>query len=387
MTAELCKFIQGKTKPPPNQTLAGTENVGSPRSQIAKHLSVHKVGVDCHIANTVVFEGPACIGDRCTLQEAVIVGAGCYFEEDVRVRGNVRFGEHCVVRERTSVKGKVQFGKKCEVGESTQVTGEVTLGDGCILHEQVLMLGPVVAGHRNYFGARSFIGLVDGGACGHIEIGDDCFFNARSAILQPRGKLFPTWRAHEMVVDDSGAPVPSVTRIGNRVRVDTLICHDCILEDDVGVGGNISGYCHLMQNCRLAPGCNLHQFTTVGTRAFIAMGTNLRADVLPYTVVDDILRCLVDHVALARAGVDGKCSQELQDFYGQFCSHGSVVYLRYLTPEMETACKGKWFEEVLTNFLDARNNMRDMRPLMPFSARAEDPDESNDNRENPQNET
>lgn len=299
------------------------------------------VGEGSQVSSTVRFEGPVTIGKRTILEGDLQIGGGCEIQDDVRIKGRVRLGSNC------------------RLLDDVRIQGEVTLGDANVLHNQVIVVGPVEAGSHNVFYVRCFVGKVDGSRCGQIQIGNHNYFDSSSEILQPRGKLFPTWLPQM----EKSEPIPSLTLIGSSVHIHKSVCHDCVVEDGCVVNGGISGYCHLMPRSHVAPMAVLHQFTTLGTGAFATLGVKVAADLLPYTVVDKDARCFIDTVALMRAGVENDKVLELESFYQRNFTQPAATYLRTLSDDIERQIQGKWFQKSLTDFFRIRNSKRDMRPL------------------------
>lgn len=313
-----------------------------PGAMLPRKVSPHQIGQDSRIDPRVVFEGPVIIGDRTILKGDVRIGGQTEIMDDVRIVGNCRLGS------------------ANKVNEDVRIRGDVVIGNSNKVDGQVIIEGPVQIGDGNHLEVRVRVGQVDESMCGQITIGNNNFFAASSVVFQPRGKFPTTWREgqkHKML--------PSETRIGNDafISMGAGVSHDCVLEDRVSLGGGLSGYCHLMKGCRTAPGTFLHQFTTLGPGVFVTLSVKVVADVLPFTVLNADGRLLVDTVGLSRQGVKIDDARALENFYRRHFANTSATYLREIPPAGQEECKGKWFKDVLTEFFEARNCMRDMRPL------------------------
>merc|ERR1712060_156161 len=103
-----------------------------------------------------------------------------------------------------------------------------------------------------------------------------------------------------------------------------------------------------MNNAKLANGCCVHQFTTIGSGAFIAMGTACRHDILPYCVLLTE-RCTLDRVGLFKSGRTSEEADLLDDFYTRTCSGSAASYLRRLEVDA-----GAWFANPVRRFCALR---------------------------------
>jgi len=116
-------------------------------------------------------------------------------------------------------------------------------------------------------------------------------------------------------------------------------------------------------------GATVHQFTTIGSGAFVAMGSKLRYDVLPYCVFDESTMVL-DRVALRRLGIVATQAEELEHFYSEHFSSDSAHYCQgvesWLPPPER--CHGLWYAAELRRFFTVRAGMRDLRMLARFGS-------------------
>lgn len=236
----------------------------------------------------------------------------------------------------------------------------MVLGEGCEVGAHAMLRGPIVAGARNAFFAHCSVGTATRhlGAARHgrIEIGSDCVVEAHVNIFQPTG-----------LRDGAGGVRESCTRLGDRVYVMpyTNIGHDVVIEDAAEVSGNLAGYVHIMSCAKLANGCAVHQFSTVGSGAFLAMSTACRHDVLPYCVLLHE-RCTLDRVGLFKCGRSNREADQLDEFYAGACAGPGAACLRQVRVEPGTA----WFAEEVRRFFALRETMRDCRPLAAYSREA-----------------
>lgn len=147
------------------------------------------------------------------------------------------------------------------------------------------------------------------------------------------------------------------------------VSHDCILDEDVDLVGELTGFCHVMRSAKLMKGTTVHQFTTIGTGAFLAMGSKVRYDVLPYCIFDENT-VVLDRIALRRLGISPAQAHELEDFYERHflsdTAHYCLSVEDMLPPPVE--CHGIWFASELRRFFGIRARMRDVRMLARFGS-------------------
>merc|ERR1712110_323945 len=125
------------------------------------------------------------------------------------------------------------------------------------------------------------------------------------------------------------------------------------------MGGELTGYCHAMRGAKIMKGATVHQFTTLGTGSFLAMGSKVRYDVLPYCVFDENT-VVLDRIALRRLDVSPGQADELGAFYDRHFSTDTAHYCMsaegLLPPPAES--HGVWFAAELRRFFGIRSNMR-----------------------------
>jgi len=242
------------------------------------------------------------------------------------------------------------------VADGASLKGNIVLGEDCEVGAHATMRGPILAGAGNAFFPHCTVGTATrhlGASChGRIEIGSSCIVEAHANIFHPTG--------HK---DSAGGVWESVTRLGNRVYVMPYsnVGHDVVIEDGAEVAANLAGYVRVMRGAKLANGSAMHQFTTIGTCAFIAMGTACRHDVLPYCVLLNE-KCTLDRVGLFKSGRTPDEADQLDNFYGKMCSGQAAACVRRVDiPPCE------WFAEEVVRFFTLRETMRDCRPLAAYT--------------------
>ncbi|CAE8603156.1 unnamed protein product, partial [Polarella glacialis] len=305
---------------------------------IPRGLAASQIGSNVRLGLNLRLEGPVVICDGAVVRDNVTLGGGC------------ELGEFCMVGP------QVELGPNCRVAPMGMVQNDVVLGFGCQVAERALLRGPLRAGNRCKFDEQSIIGghssHLNAVRHGQIQIGNNCTFEIGSVVLAPRG-------VH-------GAP--GVTRIGDGVIVHMKaeVSHDCVLEDGVACNGELSGFCHIMKGGKVSKGTVLHQFTTVGTGAFLAMSRKVRLDVLPYCIFDE--HSVLDRVSLGRNGVSPEEADELDAFYQRHFSSEAAQYCQSVEGLLPRSSDGEgfWFASELRRFFAIRAQMRDQRLLATF---------------------
>jgi UDP-N-acetylglucosamine acyltransferase len=102
----------------------------------------------------------------------------------------------------------------------------------------------------------------------------------------------------------AGSPAFSqVTRVGARcfMMINAHIAHDCVVGDACVFANNVSlaGHVTIGEQVWIGGHSAVHQFTRIGAHAFIAGGSMVIADVLPYAVIS------FEHGHLAGVNVNG----------------------------------------------------------------------------------
>jgi len=284
----------------------------------------------------------------------------------VVLKDNVTLGGECEISEFAVVGPNVQLGPRCRVETYASLHEDVVLGEACEVLERAILRGPIRAGSSNQFQQFAMIGghstHLNAARSGCIVIGSHCVFEISSVVLAPRGS-------------DAGglgsSAQPGTTRIGDHVFVHMRgeVSHDCVLEDHVDLAGELTGFCHAMRGAKVMKGVQVHQFTTIGTSAFLTMGTRVRYDVLPYCVFDEKTMVL-DRIALQRLGKSVSEADDLQAFYEQNFSSDAAHYCQSVDEMFQASAgqEGLWFASELRRFFALRAGMRDRRMLARFGS-------------------
>jgi UDP-N-acetylglucosamine acyltransferase len=163
-----------------------------------------------------------------------------------------------------------------EIGPYTIIGADVTIDSGTWIGPHVVINGPTKIGKQNKIYQFSSIGDAPqdkkyAGEDTSLEIGDRnvireyCTFN--------RG-----------TTQDVG-----VTRLGNDnwIMAYVHIAHDCQIGNDTifANGSTLAGHVHVEDKVIFGGFTVIHQFCRVGYHAFSGMGTVIRSDVPPYTML------------------------------------------------------------------------------------------------------
>lgn len=175
-----------------------------------------------------VIDPSARVDPGAQLADDVEVGAFSVIGPDVEIAAGTRIGPHVVISGHTRIGRDNRIFQFCSVGEEPQ--------------------------HRGYKGELT-----------RVEIGDGNTIREFCSIH--RGTLF-----------DEG-----VTRIGhhNLLMAYVHIAHDCVLGDGITManGASLAGHVNLADHCILAGFAMVHQFTQVGTLAYLGYSTGVTRDV------------------------------------------------------------------------------------------------------------
>jgi UDP-N-acetylglucosamine acyltransferase len=176
----------------------------------------------------------AVVDDGASLGDGVHVGPFCTVGADVVVGDGTRLTSHVVV------------------------TGATTIGRNCVIHPQSVLGGPPQStGHK---GGRTT-----------LSIGDNCVI-----------REFVTMN----VGTDGGR---GATTVGNNgfFLAYVHVAHDCAIGNNVTMtnGATLAGHCEVGDSVGIGGLTAIHQFSRIGHNAFIAGGSMILGDVVPYAMV------------------------------------------------------------------------------------------------------
>lgn len=170
------------------------------------------------------------------------------------------------------------------IGEGTRLishvvmTGATTIGRGCTVHPQAVLGGPPQStGHK---GGRTT-----------LSIGDNCII--REYVSMSTGT-------------DNGRGATTVGDNGHFLAY-VHIAHDCAIGNNVTMtnAATLAGHCEVGDFVGIGGLTAVHQFVRIGHNAFVAGGSMILGDIIPYAMVGGnraVLRGM-NVVGMKRSGV------------------------------------------------------------------------------------
>lgn len=170
------------------------------------------------------------------------------------------------------------------IGDGTRLishvvmTGATTIGRGCTVHPQAVLGGlPQSTGHK---GGRTT-----------LSIGDNCII--REYVSMSTGT-------------DNGRGATTVGNNGHFLAY-VHIAHDCAIGNNVTMtnAATLAGHCEVGDFVGIGGLTAVHQFVRIGHNAFVAGGSMILGDVIPYAMVGGnraVLRGM-NVVGMKRSGV------------------------------------------------------------------------------------
>lgn len=203
---------------------------------------------------------------------------------------------------------KANIAANVSIGPYSIIGANVSIDEGTLVGPHVVINGPTKIGKNNQFFQFASIGEVPQdkkfqGEQTYLEIGDNNIF--RECCTVNRG------------TEQGGA----VTRIGNNnlLMAYVHIAHDCIVADDIVFANNasLSGHVFVDSYSVLSGFCAVRQFTNIGAYSFVAGGTMVVKDVLPFVLVsgDPAEPYGLNSVGLQRRGFSSESITDLKRAY------------------------------------------------------------------------
>ncbi|MSR07850.1 MAG: acyl-ACP--UDP-N-acetylglucosamine O-acyltransferase [Gemmatimonadetes bacterium] len=196
------------------------------------------------------------------------------------------------------------IGGEVEIGPYAVIGPAVTIGDRSVIGPHAVLERNVVLGPRCRLGPGVVIGtdpqdLKYDGAETWVEIGEGT-------------------RIREYATVNRASRPSARTRIGRDCFVMSYahVGHDCVLEDDVTLanGVQLGGFVTVEAHASIGGASAVHQFTRIGTRAFVGGGSSVRQDVPPFArAAGNPMRLYgVNTVGLRRAGLTPEARLAIQ---------------------------------------------------------------------------
>lgn len=156
---------------------------------------------------------------------------------------------------------------------SAILEGDIEIGANTTIGPYSYLKGPLSIGSNNQIGSHVMIGIEPEHntkpAQGWVRIGNDNVIREFCVVQRGTGDLD--------------------TEIQNScfIMAYTYIAHDCLIESDVILCARVSlsGHCHVLKGAILGLSSSAHQFSTIGSHAFIGMGSVIIKDIPPFCIV------------------------------------------------------------------------------------------------------
>jgi UDP-N-acetylglucosamine acyltransferase len=201
---------------------------------------------------------------------------------------------------------KAKLDATVRVGPYAVIDEGVALGPGCVVGPHVYLTGQTHAGAHNRFHA----GCVIGDAPQDLKYKDE-----------PTGLRigsYNVFREHVTVHRSNKAGEVTVIGSHNFLMANSHVAHNCTVGDHVIIanGALLGGHVAVQDRAFISGNCLVHQFTRVGTLAFMQGGSAISKDLPPFTVA---LRanemCGLNIVGLRRAGFSAEQRLDLKQLY------------------------------------------------------------------------
>ncbi len=191
-----------------------------------------------------------------------------------------------------------------------EIAEDVEIGPYCLIQGKVKIgRGTVVEGHATI-----------GSKHGIVEIGENNHISPGAVIGGPPQDISYKGEPTKLIIGSNNtfrefstmniatAKGSGETRIGNNnyFMSYTHVGHDCIIHNNVVVAQNshIGGHCEIEDGVTIGGVCAFNQFTLVGKMAFIAGGSIVNKDILPFSRAGGVHAVMkaTNKVGLARKG-------------------------------------------------------------------------------------
>ncbi|OUS29646.1 acyl-[acyl-carrier-protein]--UDP-N-acetylglucosamine O-acyltransferase [Thalassotalea sp. 42_200_T64] len=169
-----------------------------------------------------------------------------------------------------------KIGNNVQIGPWTYVGNDVEIGDDCIIHSHVVIKGPTKIGTGNHIFQYASVGedcqdKKYAGEKTRLEIGNNNVFREGCTV-------------HRGTIQDE-----SVTIIGNDnlFMAGAHVAHDCVIGSN-GIFANfcsLAGHCHIGDWVIFGGMSGAHQFSQIGSHAFVGGGGIVLKDIPPYVMV------------------------------------------------------------------------------------------------------
>lgn len=162
------------------------------------------------------------------------------------------------------------------IGPFTVIGPNVEIGSGTVVGPHVVINGPTIIGKNNHFYQFASIGE---------ECQDKKYKGEETKLIIGDNNTFREGcTVHRGTMQGGG-----VTSIGNDnlFMVNTHVAHDCIIGSNVvfANGASVAGHVRVDDYANLGGFVGVHQFCVIGSYSFLAGGSVVLKDVVPYVIV------------------------------------------------------------------------------------------------------
>ncbi|PSJ59853.1 acyl-ACP--UDP-N-acetylglucosamine O-acyltransferase [Pseudaminobacter soli (ex Li et al. 2025)] len=185
------------------------------------------------------------------MQTETFIHPSAIVEAGAQIGAGVYVGPLCYIG------SDVVIGNGVKLISNVTIIGATTIGDGCTIHPQSVLGGqPQNNAHK---GGRTT-----------LTVGKNCTI-----------REFVT-----MNVGTDNARGATIVGDNCNILAYCHIAHDCVIGNNVTFtnGATLAGHCEIGDNVGIGGLSALHQFVRVGHNAFIAGGTMVNNDVIPYAI-------------------------------------------------------------------------------------------------------
>lgn len=244
-----------------------------------------------------------------------------------------------MIDSRVQIDPSAKIAEDVEIGPWTVIGPDVEIDSGCWIGPHVVINGPTRIGKNNKIHQFSSLGdapqdVTYQGEDTVLEIGDNNVI--REYCMLNRGTIKGGGR----------------TKIGNNnyLMAYAHIGHDSIVGDNIIMVNYsaLSGHVVVHDHAIIGGYSAVHQFCTVGSHAFIAKGTYVTKDVLPYIMIAGHTpgACGLNTVGLKRRGFSTDAVESLRRAY-------KVIFRRGLT-----------VQQAIVELLEMVPDCPEVRPLI-----------------------
>ena len=215
-----------------------------------------------------------------------------------------------MIDDRAVIDPAAEIDPTAEIGPFAVIGAGVRIGAGTTVGPHSVLEGNTTIGKNNRIGAFVTIGAPpqDIGYRGEdtrVEIGDDNIIREYVSI-------------HRATTKEN-----RLTRIGDRnmLMAYVHVAHDCVLADDIIManGATLGGHVRVGERVTMGGLVAVHQFTRIGSHAYIGGMSGISKDVPPYVIVSGVRNRMrvtgINRIGLKRCGFATDTIRDLSDAF------------------------------------------------------------------------